>query len=99
MGSDKLAKIEAHLELEKELTDLKAEMEHDRVIDELADLKAKFSAQPADIEQHVNIDLDLGSMKDDNFEFFELFLTLDWWQYLLIGLGLALAGLGSCLLC
>merc|ERR1712034_284270 len=95
--ANKLTKIEAQLEHDLELIDLKSEMEHDRLTDDLADLKEGLYAQPAEaggIEQHVNIDLDLGGvghMKDDSVsQMFDIFVQMEWWHYLLVGLGVAM---------
>merc|ERR1712034_293199 len=80
--------------------DLKAEMYKENAVhDGDADLSAKFTDEPLDISQHVNIDLDLGACKDQEQEnvLAEGFLNLEWWHYLFIGLGFAVILVAGCL--
>jgi len=91
----------AELKADKQLDELKGELEHDKLTEELAALKEELARTPDetghDISQHVNIDLDVGHLKDDSFlETFEG-LDLEWWQYALVGLGFVMVMVAKCL--
>merc|ERR1711925_15834 len=98
--TDELGDLKAVNEkLADNLEDLKTEMDHQKA-EELAALQAELSSKhdALDISQNVNIDLDLGDLKDDS-NFLDGFdgINLDWWHYALIGLGFILVVMAKCL--
>merc|ERR1712034_158204 len=79
------------------------EKQHDEFAAEFADLKADVISnneqmdlmEAMDITQEVNIDLDLGGKDDSMFQAFEILSDLEWWHFLIIGLGIVLVSIGS----
>jgi len=57
---------------------------------ELADINDAYSGN-----QHVNIDLDIGCEDDSTLQAFEIFASLEWWHYLIIGLAIVLVSIGG----
>merc|ERR1719181_989683 len=95
---DKLSQLEDKFETELRHSKQLEDLEHDMLADELADLKTELSGQPDEIHQHVNIEIDLGEAMKSNEGFFaEGLLNLEWWHYLLIGLGFLVVMVAGCI--